>query len=357
LTVGIDHYTQDVDLLSSSRALNVEGSIQTSPPGSLSGTITHQTNTGYFAQAQLGLRDAIFLTAGVRAEDNSDFGSEYGLAVLPRYGLTLVRDIDATTVKVRASYGRALRTPSVGEAIGSVTATSIRLANPLLAAEKQEGWDGGIDLVFGNRGSFSLTGFSQTARDLIAFLQVAATPLPTYQYQNIGRVENRGLELEATFTPAPWLALRAQYGDVHSRVKAVGAAGGDVAVGDPPMDVPSRTGGAMLTVAPREGTTLDAGLTYVGSLRAMDWIAAFRCLASFSAPACPESFLSDFSFREFTVKYPGFVKFNVSVTQRINPQLEVFLAVDNLANKQAFEFDNSQPVIGRTTMLGFKIEY
>jgi outer membrane receptor protein involved in Fe transport len=110
-------------------------------------------------------------------------------------------------------------------------------------------------------------------------------------------------------------------------------------------------------VAPREGTTIDAGLTFVGSMRLTDWVAELKCLATGSAPACPESFLSTFSYREFLVKYPGFVKFNVGVTHRINPRLEAFLAIDNLTNKEAFEFDNSQPVIGRTTMFGFKVQY
>jgi outer membrane receptor protein involved in Fe transport len=357
LTVGFDHYAQDVDLLTTSRALNVEGSIQSSPPGSLSGRITRKTNTGYFVQAQLGLRDAIFATAGVRAEDNSTFGTNYGKAILPRIGLTAVRDIGATTVKVRASYGQALRTPSVGAAVGIVSATGIGLANPLLAAETQEGWDGGFDLVFGDRASLSVTGFAQTARDLIALIQVATEPLPTSQYQNIGRVSNRGLELEATLTPAPWLAFRAQYGYVHSRVEEVGAAGGQVQVGDAPVSVPSHTAGAALTLTPLQSTTINAGLTYVGSFRGIDWVVYLRCLANLSAPACPESFLSTFSLREFNVTYPGFAKFNASVTHSFNPQLEAFLAIDNLTNNQAYEFGNLSPIIGRTTMLGLEVTY
>jgi outer membrane receptor protein involved in Fe transport len=356
-TVGMDHYSQDLDRFNSSRALNIEGTIQTSPSGSLSGSITSQTNTGYFTQAQVGVRDAIFLTAGVRAEDNSNYGADYGLAILPRYGVTLVKEIDAATVKLRASYGRALRTPSAGAALGSVTTTSILLANPRLAPEKQQGWDGGVDLVFGSRGSLSVTTFSQTARDLIAFLQVATTPLPTYQYQNIGRVENKGFEVEAAFMPSSRLALRAQYGDVRSRITEVGSAGGQVEVGDPPVNVPSRTGGATLTAIPREGTTIDVGLTYVGSRRSTDWVAELRCLATLSAPECPEAFLNSFSYREFLVSYPGFAKFNVGITQHINRRLDAYLAIDNLANKQAYEFDNLQPIIGRKTMLGIEITY
>ncbi len=357
MSVGIDHYSQEVDALSTGQALNVEGPIATSPPGSLSGSLVRQTNTGYFAQGQLGIRDAVYLTAGVRAEDNSGFGVDYGMAVLPRAGLTFVRDLGAITAKLRVSYGRALRTPAAGEALGSATSTSILLRNPLLAAEKQQGWDGGLDLAFGNRGSFNITAFTQTATDLISFLQVAADPLPTYQYRNIGRIGNTGFEVEASFTPATWLELRGQYGYVHSRIEAVGAAGGSVEVGDAPRGVPTHTAGVALTVTPMSGTTANVALTYVGDFRAIDWLVTARCLADFSPATCPESFLSTFSFRSFVQDYRGFAKANVSITRRINGRVKAFLAVDNLTNAQVSEPDNYFPVVGRSSMLGVEVTY
>lgn len=355
LTLGVDHYSQELDLLSTSRALNVTGSIQTSPSGLLRGSITRQTNTGYFAQAQLGLRDALFFTAGVRAEDNSTFGTDYGMPLLPRVGLTLVRGVGGTTVKVRASYGRALRTPTAGQATGTVTASSVQLANPLLAAEQQQGWDGGVDLVFGDRASLSLSGFIQRAKDLIAFMQVATAPLPTYQYQNIGEVSNRGLEVEGNVSVSTWLQLTAQYGYVRSRFESVGTSRGAVQVGDEPLGVPTHTAGAALTMTPREGTTLTAGLSYVGKFKQADFLAEYRCFASFDEPACPGSFLSTGSARAFTVRYPALAKIDVSVTQSVARDIEAFLTIDNLTNSQAYEGRSTVPVVGRNTMVGLHI--
>jgi outer membrane receptor protein involved in Fe transport len=357
LTAGVDHYIQEVSTTSTTQALKTSGTISTVPAGGINVTNNSVTNTGYFVQGQLAFHDAIFLTAGLRSEDNSTFGTDYGLATLPRVGLSLVHPIGTATLKMRVSYGKSLRTPQPTEATGQINPGSIQLANSELAPERQQGWDGGIDLVFGNSGSLGISGFDQTAIDLIAFLQVASAPLPTYQYQNIGRVANRGLEVEATFTPAPWLALRGQYGYVHSRIRAVGTASGQVEVGDPPIGVPSQTAGAALTVTPRVGTTLNAGLTYVGSFRGMDWLLTLRCLATLSTSACPASFLSTFSFRDFITDYPGFAKFNASVAHRFSPQLEAFVAIDNLTNNRAFEFDNSSPVVGRTTMFGVEVRY
>ncbi|HEY9516198.1 MAG TPA: TonB-dependent receptor [Gemmatimonadaceae bacterium] len=355
LTIGVDHFAQPIDLLSTSRALNLEGTIQTSPPGLLIGSITRTTNTGYFVQTQLGWRDALFATAGVRAEDNSTFGADYGPAVLPRVGLTMVRGVGGATLKVRASYGKALRAPTAGEATGSVSSGYIKLANPLLAAETQAGWDGGVDLVFGDRGSVSVSGYTQSARDLIAFMQVATSPLPTYQYQNVGQVSNRGIEVEGKLSISTRLRMSAQYGYVRSRFVSVGDPNGTIEVGDEPLGIPSHTAGAALTVTPSNRMTFTAGVTYVGNFRQTDFLAEYRCLASRTEPACPSAYLSTGSVRYFTATYPSFTKINVGVTRELSDQLDVFLAIDNLANNRAYEGTNTAPVAGRNTMLGIHI--
>jgi len=357
LTLGIDHYVQVVRSMTASGALNTSGAIATVPPGGLSYSDNSVSNTGYFAQAQISMFDALFLVAGLRSEDNSTFGGDYGMATLPRVGLSYVQPVGDLTLKLRASYGESLRTPGPSRAAGVVTASAIQLANPELAPEKQRGWDGGIDLVFGSQGSLSVSGFDQTAIDLIAFLQVASSPLPTYQYRNVGRVSNKGAGVEGTFNPAPWLALRAQYGYVRSRVMAVGAAGGQVEAGDRPIGVPTHTAGAAFTIIPHQGTTLNAGVTYVGSFRNTDILGELRCLATFASPECPESFLNTFSFRDFITSYPGFAKFNASIKHDFRTNIALFVNVDNLTNKKAFEFDNSSPIVGRTTMLGFEVSY
>ena len=357
ITLGLDHYVQNVSSFSTSQALNTSGTIQIAPNGSLDVNDNSITNTGYFSQAQLSIHDALFFTLGARAEDNSAFGTDYGTAVLPRMGVSLVRPVGGITVKVRASYGKALRAPGATASVGFKSGSSIQLANPNLAPERQDGWDGGVDLVFGTRGSLSVTGFDQTARDLIAFLEVSSTPLPTYEFQNVGKVSNRGIEVEASFTPASWLALKAQYGHVHSRIIAIGAAGGQVQVGDEPVGVPANTAGASLTATPHSGTSLTIGLTYVGRLHNTDTLGELRCLATFSQEACPASFLATFSTRDFIVSYPGFAKVNASVAHRFSRRVEGFLSVDNLTNNEAFEFYNASPVIGRTTMLGVGLTY
>jgi outer membrane receptor protein involved in Fe transport len=253
-----------------------------------------------------------------------------------------------TTLKVRASYGRAIRVPSPGQALAAAAGGSIQLANPLLAPEQQQGWDAGIDLVFGNRASVSITGFDQTAKDLIIFSQLEQSP-PTFQYQNVGRVTNRGVEIEAL--ASVWrLRLKGQYGYVKSRVTALGSAtSGTLEVGDSPQSVPSHTAGASLTWLAQPTTTVTAGVTHVGNYRALDVIAFYRCFGG-TGPCQP-------TFRGFVTRYPAITKLNASVTQQLGRRLETFIAVENLTNNQDYEGSSALPVLGRTTTVGLRVSY
>jgi outer membrane receptor protein involved in Fe transport len=359
LTAGIDHYAQKASQFLTAQALHTDGVIQTSPAGAFNENINTITNTGYYVQAQIGVHDAIFLTGGLRAEQNSAFGKDYGLAVLPRVGLSIVHEIGGITAKTRGSYGKALRAPTPGQAAGRVSPTAITLPNPELAPERQEGWDGGIDLVFGEKGSLSVTGYDQIATNLITNLQVGSQPVLTYQERNLGRVTNRGIEVEGTMTIAPWLQLRAQYGYVSSRIERVDtiATSGALKVGDRPLGLPTYTGGAAFVVRPREGMTLTTGATYVGSYRQYALLPLYRCLASFTTAACPASFLSTFTLRDFIRPYPAFTKLNAAITQRVARQLEAFISVDNLTDSYAYEGSDISPVIGRTVMFGVHVTY
>jgi outer membrane receptor protein involved in Fe transport len=349
LSAGVDHYDWSGGNFSTSRALNASGTIATSPSDSIRISRTDVKNTGVFAQLQVGLRDAVYLTAGLRADDNSNFGDELGTPLLPRVGLSVVRQVGEATVKARAAYGEAFRAPQFGASTGLVTATSITLSNPSLAPEQQQGWDAGVDVMFGDRWSLSVSGYDQTARDLIAFVQLGTDPLPTYQYLNVGRVKNRGIEVEGALT-FTGVQLRAQYGYTQSRIDELGAAaGGTLEVGDQPEKVPSHTAGGSLTVTPAGGTTLTGGLTYVGSYRRYDGLASLRCSGG-TGPCQANP-------RDYYVMYPGFVKLNATVSQRLTRQIEGFLTVDNLTNSGEYEGYSLAAVMGRITMAGLHVTY
>ena len=344
VTLGVDHYEWWVDVYGTTNALNTDGAIITSPPGSFERDRSRTRNTGYFAQGQVGLRQKLFLTAALRAEESTSFGVDSRTPWLPSVGLSFIPLAGPRMLKVRGSWGRGIRAPSPGQAFGIANGFTEYLPNPQLGPEEQEGWDAGIDLMFGASASLSVTGFDQRARNLIVQTQVATTPIDAYQFRNLGRVTNRGVELEASLSTGT-VMLRAHYGYVSSRIVATVPTS---AVGDQPDGVPAHTGAATVSFTPREGTTLSTTLTHIGRLRSVDALSLFRCMGG-TGPCPPDS--------EFLVEYPSLTKLNVVFTHRVSQGLEGYFAMDNLTNNESYEGDNINPVTGRLTMAGLKATF
>jgi outer membrane receptor protein involved in Fe transport len=171
-----------------------------------------------------------------------------------------------------------------------------------------------------------------------------------FQYQNVGRIRNSGLELEATVDIGPTRAT-GQFADTDSKVAELSPIyTGDLRAGDRPLLVPKYTGGATLTVTPRRRTTLTAGLKYVGSFRNYDSFAQLSCAVG-TGECLP-------SARDYIVEYPGFVKLDLGATQRLAPWVSAFVSVRNVANNMAAEKNNvNVAIMGRITMAGMELTF
>jgi len=350
LTAGFDHWSLPYLQAFAFGALTTTGTITTAPGGFQSVARTITNNTGYFTQAQLGVRDVLFLTAGLRAEENSNFGDSLGTPLLPRVGMAVVQSVGRSTLKVRGSWGRAIRAPASGLALALVTGGGDQLANPALGPERQPGWDAGIDAILGQAATLGITVYDQVADNLIEQVTIGGTAVPTVQAQNVGRVNNTGVEVEGTLNLGP-LQLKAQYGYASARVDQL-APGytGDLRVGDQTFNTPKHTAGATLTFRPTGTTTVAAGLAYVGGWTDYDYFAYFSCLGG-TGPCRNTTFALD---RSYVTQYPGFTKANVNVTQRLTPILSGFVTVDNITNNDAPEFFTTYPVMGRITTVGLQ---
>jgi outer membrane receptor protein involved in Fe transport len=351
--LGVDHWSLPYSQFGTSGALTTTGAIQVAPDYAISASRTTTTNTGYFAQAQLGFREVLYLTGGLRAEQNSDFGDRAGTPLSPRVGLSYAPSaplLGKIQLKLRTSWGRAIRAPSPGYKSESGQGTfDFRVANPALGPERQRGWDAGADLVFGRRGTLSMTYYDQTAEDLIQVVQLQSTAVPTSQAQNVGQVKNRGVELEGRLSIGP-LALRGQYAYTKARIERLAADyQGDLRVGDQTLLTPKHTAGGSGALAPYAGMTISAGVTFVGSWKDYDYLAEFRCFAG--TDACRQD------FRDYFVSYPAFVKLNASVFQQITPFVAGFLSVDNLTDNNTYEVNNLYPVMGRIVTIGAHFRY
>jgi outer membrane receptor protein involved in Fe transport len=346
LTVGADHYA----FLGTSTA--------TTTASRTSGTIDGQSfavsrlpykDTGLFAQMQVGLFEQLFITAGVRGEWNDNFGDAYGTDVSPRLGATWSRPLGPMTAKVRGSYGEAIRAPTADQKVASVSPFSTQLANPLLGPERQTGWDGGLDVYFGSTASLGLTYYDQTVEDLIDAVTDPAASTYTLQWQNVGRIKNTGWEFEGQLALG-LVRVGGTFSITNSTVRTLAPTyGGAYTTGDRVNGVSRYSGGMSVSVTPTPRTTLTGGLTYVGAWTSTDAIALFGVFFD------GQPFRG--SARDYWIRYPGFTKINVGVTQILLPQLSVFARVENVVNVHALERDNLTTPMGRVSVLGARLHY
>jgi len=196
-------------------------------------------NAGYFVQQQLGWRDKLFVTAGLRVDGNSAFGKSFGLQQYPKLSATYVMSDESwfptklvETLKLRAAIGESGKAPGAFDASrtwnpvaaegGQSAFTPGQLGNPNLGPERTRETEGGLDASFLNgRVGLVLTAFQ--ARTSGALINVTFPPSQGFsntQPLNAGTLQSTGLEaqLTATLHPTSWaeLELRAQYTSVKS---------------------------------------------------------------------------------------------------------------------------------------------
>jgi outer membrane receptor protein involved in Fe transport len=347
LVVGADHYERLISVGATTGANATTGTIQS--PGHAAELIRNpETNTGYFTQGTVAWHDQLFVTVGVRAEQNSGFGNAIGTPLSQRLGASFVQQAGSTTLKWRGSFGEAIAPPAPTLADASLTPPFTQLANPLLGPQRQRGWDAGVDWIISNAASLSTTYYDQDATGLIEEVPLDSTGLVT-QNQNIGHVRNSGAELEGSVTVGRF-ALRGQYAYTQARIVSLGSLyTGDLRVGEQAFATPYNSAGASLAVSLFSGTHLAAGVSYVGSLVNYNYLAEFSCFGG-TGPCAS-------STRGYLARYPGFARVNVSITQQLWRAVSAYLSIDDATNNEAYEATDLFPIEGRVIMVGLRFHY
>jgi outer membrane receptor protein involved in Fe transport len=303
-------------------------------------------NAGVFALLKVSALRTVFLTAGLRGDWNSTFGESSGTAWSPMVGAAASRDLGITTVKLRGAYGKGIRPPPPSARQAITTVAYRQQANPLLEPETQSGFEGGLELFHGDRAWVSLTGYTQDADGLIQQVILNRNTTRAIQYQNVGRIANRGLEVEGSIRRG---GLRANltYALTDSRVRALSHTySGDLAVGDRVPEVPGASGAASLSwqVGRAEASF---GVLYIGAWTGYDWEQYVEDETS-PTESRPQ-------VRSYRREYPSLAKPFLSISQTLSRDFSWFGRIDNLTNVQRNERDNLQITAGRTMTLGLRI--
>ncbi len=169
---------------------------------------------GVYLQEQLAWRNRLFLTAALRADDNSAFGEDFDFVTYPKISSSWVISEEPfwafspiNTLKLRAAYGEsgqqpdafvALRTfdPVTGpDDVGTVTPEN--LGNPELGPERGHEIELGFDAaLFDDRVGMEVTYYNQRTTDAILLREIApSTGFSGSQYVNAGEIKNTGFEL------------------------------------------------------------------------------------------------------------------------------------------------------------------
>ena len=95
------------------------------------------------------------------------------------------------------------------------------------------------------------------------------------QYQNVGRVSNRGVELDGSLRLSR-VDIRGQFTTMRSKLGALAARyTGELRVGDGLPGVPRRSAALSVGYDVFRRTALTAGVTHIGSWTNVDWLAFY----------------------------------------------------------------------------------
>ena len=188
----------------------------TTPQGSTQSEVIN-TTIGAYAEQQFALSDRLFLTGGLRVDNNSAFGEDFKWVTYPKVsGSWVLGEEDffplkssVNVLRLRAAYGESGRQPNAFAALrtfaaatgpnGSSAVTPASLGNSDLRPERGKEIELGFEAGFFKRLTVDFTYFTKKTYDQIVSQPVApSSGFPGAQFRNLGRVDNSGIELSTT---------------------------------------------------------------------------------------------------------------------------------------------------------------
>jgi outer membrane receptor protein involved in Fe transport len=162
----------------------------------------------------------LFVTGGLRVDGNSSFGQSFGLQPYPKLSVSYVISEEKfwparflPTFKLRAAIGESGKAPGAFDATktwdpvaadeGKPAVTPLQLGNPKLGPERTREMEVGFDMAALND-RLAFEGTLYRAKTIDALIGVNYPPSNGFtraQLENVGTLENRGVELSLSGTP------------------------------------------------------------------------------------------------------------------------------------------------------------
>ncbi len=270
------------------------------------------TTSGIYVQDHAGWADRLFATVGFRYDRHSLAGDALTYRVAPAFVLK------NTQTKIKGSLGTGFKSPSLYQLYAPATFFG-PIGNASLRPEKTLGWDFGLEQPLRNdqiQVRLAATYFHNTFRDLINFEFSRG-------YVNIGKAMSRGLETEVAMRLASGLSIQATYVRLEAR---------DQIKNSDLLRRPKSRFSAVIGYTPDGRWDFSLSFLYTGKRKDVDY--------------------SGWEARE--VILPAYKLINGMVACTLNPNLELFVRLDNLLNAR-YETIYGYGTLGFSLQAGAKI--
>ena len=182
-------------------------------------TTTMEKTLGFFLEQAVGINDRLFLTAAVRTDQNSAFGTDFQSVWYPKLSASWIISDEGffpqmgwlNSFRLRGAYGAAGVQPGANDALSTINASSASLkgvdtpiltnnalGNTDLKPERTAEFEAGFETrMFADRLSLDFTYYSKRTKDALisAIIAPSVGTGATNVRRNLGAVRNSGFEL------------------------------------------------------------------------------------------------------------------------------------------------------------------
>jgi vitamin B12 transporter len=310
-----------------------EYEVENGYPGALFGQHARRNNQAGFLDARWLPISRLTVSAGVRAEDNTTFGTRVvpraGAVLALRYGTGFWGD-----TRLRFSYGQGIKEPSLDQSYGSDPCFP---GNNTLKPERSRTIDAGIDqFLASEKLRLSATYFDNRFRDIVSFaFNAVTTPACTFgtgTYFNTDLARARGVNLSGDFRPRRWLSLKGSYSFDNTRVLEAPNSFASVELpGNHLLRRPVNSGSLVLNTGFRAWTLSLTG--YFTGVR------------------------TDSDFLGFGLtRNPGYARFDIAGGYNLGRGISLYARATNLFDKQ-YQDAIGFPALGRDVRVGMNYRF
>ena len=177
---------------------------------------------GYFGLYEFKPFQSLTISAGVRLDDHSRFGTE-------TTGRAAIAWSPSPYVTLRGSWGEGIKAPTIFQLTQTFGALP---PNGDLEPETSEAFDVGVDLTSPNeRGRLSVTYFDLDTENLIIFA-------PNFRYENLDATTSKGIETTFSYALTDSIGIEVTHAFIDAE---------DAVTGEPQIRTPRHSGDIALT--------------------------------------------------------------------------------------------------------------